>query len=184
VESFNFREAQSDSRSRLRTAIIDGAERLLVEHGSSGVTARLLAQQVNASTKVIYSHFGSLSGVIAAVYERAFGQLAQRLEDAAGRSTSRTGQLHNVAYAYRAFALERPRVFALLYGPEVQLLAPSEDDRSAARASLDVIVSLFGKRSTRDAYRFWSAIHGPVVLETTGWLPSDDCLKDALKRFT
>lgn len=180
---FDLGKERGASKQRLRRAILDAAAHILAEGGADALAARGLSAAVGASTKVIYSHFGGMEGVIAGVYADAFARLTAQLDEAAVGASAPAEALAAVARAYRQFALENRDLFELMYGAKARSLAPEPADRMSAAPSIEIIARLvragqdagaFRPGSPRDqAYRFWATIHGPVVLEVTSWLDRD-----------
>lgn len=170
-------QTRKEASEAMRATVLTCAARILTTEGVSGLTARHLSRAANASTKVIYSHFGGMPGVVAALYESGFGLLAQQLSDAKSSAKPQT-TIANIAFAYRAFALSNADLFDLMYGPKVGLLLPSRGARIDAKAALDVVTDAFfeiGAADVADTARaFWAAMHGIVVLERAGWFDAEE----------
>lgn len=163
--------------------IIEAATTLLAEGGAEALTARALARAVGASTKVIYNRFAGMGGVIAAVYEAAFAELAAALRTAA-RDPAHENRLAAVAKAYREFAATDRARFFLMYGEAVNRLAPEPVQRISATPTLEIVEDIFQHRgfdpnTAKDQSRdFWAALHGIVSLEATGWFtPEESALR-------
>ncbi len=62
-----------------RTAILDAAERLLVEAGPAGIRLQEVAAQVGVSHPTVLHHFKSREGLMEAVVARALDSLHERL---------------------------------------------------------------------------------------------------------
>lgn len=173
----------------LRTALLQAAAERLARGGAQELSARKLAEDVGASTKVVYSHFGGMPGVIRQVYARAFSQLAEALEAADHKRRPGPQRLVKIAHAYRRFARDNRVVFELMYGRRARELMPMEDDRAPAAASLDVIAGVYRdaglpwKAARAAAYRFWASIHGPVSLEVTEWIDDAGVFEAILARL-
>src|SRR5579864_1988138 len=58
-----------------RTAILDAAERCLVETGPAALRLQAVAEQVGVSHPTVLHHFGSREALVQAVMERAMGAL-------------------------------------------------------------------------------------------------------------
>ena len=166
-------------RARLRSEVLRHALALLAEGGAEALSARTLARAIGMSTKLIYSHFGGMPQIVAGVYALGFAELTRVLEAGDDPRLSRVDRLWSVARGYRAFARENPHLFDLMYGPRVRHLAPDESDRGGAASSLDLVARIIAPPDAAPlavaavrplAYAFLSAIHGPVSLESSGWL--------------
>lgn len=66
------------------TRLVEVAARVLAEEGPSAVSARRLANEVGASTMVVYTHFGGMDHVLGHVRREGF----RRFGEALGRQQS------------------------------------------------------------------------------------------------
>ena len=88
------------------------AARLIAEReGWNAVTIRRLADEIEYSQPVIYSHFENKEAIVAAVAVEGFREITSKLQEAAGKSTDRRNALENVATAYLAFSLRYPALY-------------------------------------------------------------------------
>jgi len=58
------------ARARAEAALLDAAERLLVERGHAGLTTRALAAEAGVNHGLVHYYFGSLENLLARVLER------------------------------------------------------------------------------------------------------------------
>lgn len=163
-----------------RSAILGAAASILASEGLSALSTRRVAALAGATTKVIYSHFGGMAGLTAALYGYGFEELARRLE-AASLETSSIAPLRRVAYAYRVFALDQPDLFQIMYGPAIRTALPTVQSRDCAQPSLAVVRMALGGDLTR-ARQFWAGLHGIVTLEQSGWLDEGEA-QDQIDRL-
>jgi AcrR family transcriptional regulator len=147
----------------LRRAILDAAERMLVEEGIDAVTIRACARVAGVSPAAPIHHFGSLKDLLAAVAARGFGQLVARLDADLSREVhSGTSALIG---AYVAFAASSPRLFDLMWREDV--LNPVQPDLVAARGlALARLRAHAGEAGDGrlSAIRTWSLAHGLATL--------------------
>lgn len=72
-------------RPQGRTAVVDAlvrsAQRLIAEHGSSGVGLREIAEDARVNFGLVYHHVGTKEQLLSEVYRRAAENLAVRLRD-------------------------------------------------------------------------------------------------------
>jgi AcrR family transcriptional regulator len=61
-----------------REALLDAAERLLVDVGYAGITTRVLAREAGVNPGLVHYYFGSIDEVLLQVLERFTGQLIER----------------------------------------------------------------------------------------------------------
>ena len=58
------------ARSQAEAALLDAAERLLVQHGHAGITTRRLAAEAGVNHGLVHYYFGSLENLLLRVLER------------------------------------------------------------------------------------------------------------------
>ncbi len=68
----------SEARGRVTEALLDAAERLLVEHGYAGITSRALAAEAGVNNGLVHYYFGSMEEVLVQVLERFTERLILR----------------------------------------------------------------------------------------------------------
>jgi AcrR family transcriptional regulator len=69
---------KTEVRSAAEEALLDAAERLLVERGHAGITTRGLAQEARLNHGLVHYYFGSIDNVLARVLERFTERLVAR----------------------------------------------------------------------------------------------------------
>ena len=60
----------SAKRALATEALLDAAERLLVQHGHAGITSRALASEAGVNHGLVHYYFGSMEEVLVQVLER------------------------------------------------------------------------------------------------------------------
>lgn len=70
--------AQPAERIDPRDALLDAAERLLVEVGYAAVSARRLAKEAGVNLGLVHYHFGSMENVFVEALDRYTGRLVER----------------------------------------------------------------------------------------------------------
>jgi AcrR family transcriptional regulator len=68
----------TEARSAAEGALLDAAERLLVEVGHAGVTTRRLAEEAGVNHGLVHYYFGSIENLLARVLERFTERLIAR----------------------------------------------------------------------------------------------------------
>lgn len=69
---------KTPSRSNAEAALLDAAERLLVEVGHAGITTRRLAREAGVNHGLVHYYFGSVENVLIRALERFTERLTQR----------------------------------------------------------------------------------------------------------
>src|SRR5438067_1674912 len=103
------RERERAEREQL---IVTAARELAEAEGWDAVTTRRLAEQVEYSQPVLYSHFRNKDAIVAAVAVQGFAELATELRAArASAAADGVDGLAAVGHAYTAFAEKRPALY-------------------------------------------------------------------------
>ncbi|MDQ2911366.1 MAG: TetR/AcrR family transcriptional regulator [Actinomycetota bacterium] len=66
------------ARAAAELALLDAAERLLVEVGAAGITTRRVAEEAGVNHGLVHYYFGSVENLLARVLERFTDRLVQR----------------------------------------------------------------------------------------------------------
>lgn len=166
--------ARSPRRQRLRAAteleIKDTARRLLVEHGSEGLTLRAIAREMGLTAPALYRYYPSredlVEHLVADFYDEVCGALAVA-RDAAPADDPGAPVLA-VSRAFRSWALAHPGEFGLLFGSPITGVDPDADRDGPAHAASLRFAVLFGELVAR----LWQRRPFPV--------PADDELDPGL----
>lgn len=148
---------------------ITAAARLIAEgEGWSAVTIRRLAEEIEYSQPVLYSHFENRDAIVAAIAVEGFVELAMALRQAAHGSTDRRNALENVALAYLAFAREHPALYEAMFTMPTGLRfaeAETKSELKDAFAALAAVVTPSRSDVEVATETFWAALHGLAELE-------------------
>jgi AcrR family transcriptional regulator len=71
-------DVKTEARSTAEEALLDAAERLLVEVGHAGVTTRRLAEEARVNHGLVHYYFGSIENLLARTLERFTERLVTR----------------------------------------------------------------------------------------------------------
>ncbi|SEP20817.1 TetR/AcrR family transcriptional regulator [Amycolatopsis saalfeldensis] len=162
----------ADQNSRRR--FLDAALAVLTDRGVAGLTVRGVAEAAGASTITVYTRFGGRTGLLDALYERAFDLMREQLLDVPPETEDGLADLIEVALAYRRFALENPARYALMYERSVHDFDPDPDLRTAVMRTTFVMfvdkirrISEPGMDLQQLGYLLWTSMHGLVSVELT-----------------
>jgi AcrR family transcriptional regulator len=101
----------------------------MARYGTAGLALRGIARQLGVTAPAIYNYFGRLEDLITALIVDAFTGLAERMEaaDAAVTSDHPYDHIMALSLSYRAWAMEHPVHFQIIYGnPIPGYYAPEE----------------------------------------------------------
>jgi AcrR family transcriptional regulator len=163
------RERDRASREQL---IVTAARELAEAEGWDAVTTRRLAERVEYSQPVLYSHFADgKAGIVRAVALEGFSELAAELRAAraAAHDADADAALRAVVAAYLGFAQSRPAVYDAMFVLPTDIPFGMPETPAAPRAAFDELVAalapLAGDRDLDTLGEVaWSALHGLAVL--------------------
>ena len=157
-----------------RRALIIGAARKIAElEGWSNVTVRRLSDEISYSQPVLYGHFGSRDGILAAVATEGFGELGLVLEKARIR-LKRGSPLEAVAEAYLAFAASSPALYEAMFSLNLSVPFGEAATPSQLRFAFSQFLPIFEGRTFKPevlSELFWAGLHGVAELTRTKRFP-------------
>ncbi|QFZ16625.1 TetR/AcrR family transcriptional regulator [Saccharothrix syringae] len=161
-----------DRRERERAQrhqLIIGAARDLAEaEGWEAVTTRRLAERVEYSQPVLYSHFKGKDAIVRAVAIQGFGELAGELRAARTAHREPRAALRAVADAYLAFATAHPALYDAMFVQRTDIAFGSDETPPELRAAytefLTAVEPLTPDDPETSTELFWSTLHGLATL--------------------
>ena len=161
-----------DKQAR-RAQIISAARRIAELEGWSNVTVRRLSDEISYSQPVLYAHFGSREGILAAVAIEGFQELGLALEKARKR-VKRGNPVESVATAYLEFAASSPALYEVMFS--LGLSVPFDDAATPPelRFAFSQLLALFPGQSSMPevlSELFWASLHGIAELLRTKRFP-------------
>lgn len=129
-------------RERVRAATVleikETARRLLVESGPAGVSLRAIAREMGMTAPGLYRYFPSHEELWEALCHDLYDELADALERDLARLPDEVAEerLLTAARAFRAWAVNRPREFQLVFGMPLPDVARSLDASPESKTGL------------------------------------------------
>lgn len=184
---------------RLADRLVVVAEELLESEGLEGLSMREVARRAGVTHGAPLRHYASFATLLAEVATGGFERLIAAVEEQATTVAAGAGALARLAacaHAYVRCAVARPRVFALMFRPEL-LDGTHERLAQASRASFEQLLHYVraaqdaGWHTAEDtrqlAGALWAMVHGLASLWSQHALPSvvpgaslDDMLATAI----
>ena len=164
-------ERKGRERAERERRITAAARVIAAREGWSAVTIRRLAEEIEYSQPVVYSHFENRDAIVAAVAVEGFRELTTTLREATHPSTDRRKALCDIASAYLAFAFEHPALYDAMFAMPTRLRfaeADTKPELKDAFAALAAVVTPSGSDDEVVAETFWAALHGLATLERAG----------------
>ncbi|MFF2601664.1 transcriptional regulator, TetR family [Streptomyces sp. LaPpAH-199] len=173
------KERERAARERL---IVATARELAEEQGWDAVTTRRLAERIEYSQPVLYSHFRGKREIIGAVALEGAAELAAAVRaatSAAPTADGPRGRVAALAHAYLDFAARHPAVYDALFQLDGGLAYAREDTpaplKDAFASLLETLAEVAGDGVDPGAFTetFWAALHGLATLTRAGRLPPE-----------
>jgi len=164
-------ERKGRERAEREHRIVAAARVIAEREGWGAVTIRRLAQEIEYSQPVLYSHFENRDAIVEAVAVEGFKEITRALREAASQSTGRRNALENVAMAYLAFGLSRPALYEAMFVLPTNLRFAEAETRPELRAAFEAlaaVVAPFCVDVAVETETFWAALHGLAELERSG----------------
>jgi AcrR family transcriptional regulator len=167
-------ERRERERAHRHQMIITAAREIAETQGWDAVTTRRLADRVEYSQPVLYSHFHGKDAIVGAVALDGFAELAGHLRRARESAPGPAAALRAVCQAYLRFATERPALYQAMFVLPTDLTFASAETPAPMQDCFDEFVGCFRADDERRglcAEVIWSALHGIVVLSDSGRIP-------------
>lgn len=194
--------ARRGEGDRLRTEIIDAAERLLVETADAeAVSIRAIGLAVGVTAPSIYRHFPDKDALIVAVCERCFETMHEYEARECEGIEDPLALMHAMGRAYVHFALDNPGQYrVMMMSPQIADPNKSVDGFQAGDNAMHGLEMLIGavERAieagmlldvdpVRIAVLLWTTVHGMASIRIAKpelpWPPIDDDLDFMFSAF-
>ncbi|MDO7869141.1 TetR/AcrR family transcriptional regulator [Nocardioides jiangxiensis] len=166
----------------MRRRLVEAAAELVAEGGAATLTVRKVAAAAGTSTMAVYTHFGAMEPLVAAVVEEGFAML-ERAFLAVDLTDDPMRDVAALTAAYLEFASDHAALYSVMFGTaplgRFTLPLPSTDQRGRRQtldrvaASLERGLALARLRDGRAvdlSFQWWSLVHGYALLEATGFV--------------
>ncbi len=172
--TLDIRSAPSAAPGGLRDVLIAQGTALLGELGVTQLSLREVARRAGVSQTAPGYHFGDRAGLLAAISANGFRELSERRLGLLNGVNDAEQRLRLTMLAYVRFAIERPALFHLMFGPEIADKRIHKDLSDASVASFRLLTSVVSgfvaahgiqqAHTTSIAFSVWSATHGLATL--------------------
>jgi AcrR family transcriptional regulator len=184
--------ANSQTERNVRAELLHVAEAILNKEGPDALQTRKIASAAGTSTMAVYTHFGGMPALIAAIAEEGLRQFDAAMTMAP--TSDPVADLMATGIAYRRYAIERPHMYRLMFGSTSAhgINAPAHDVMTLSVAEINdhypsfahvvrgvhrcMLAGRIAAGSASDdatvvavAAQFWASIHGFVMLELAGY---------------
>ncbi|MET9096640.1 TetR/AcrR family transcriptional regulator [Streptomyces cyaneofuscatus] len=167
-------------REQTRAEIKDLALRQLAEGGGTALALTRIAKEMGLSGPALYRYFAGRDDLLNALIRDAYDDAAAAMARAAARSAKGSrgvrARLHDLAEAYRTWAIAEPHRYLLIQGAPVPGYVAPADTLERARAVLGPFLPLFATGSPGPAV-------AATVDEMTAWLAADGTVGAWVARY-
>jgi AcrR family transcriptional regulator len=172
-------ERKQRERAERERLIVATARELAEQQGWDAVTTRRLAERIEYSQPVLYSHFRGKREIIGAVALEGAAEMAAAVRAATSAATDPRSRVTALARAYLDFAERKPAVYDAMFQLDGGLPFAHEDTpqplKDAFAALLETLAEVAGDGVHRGVFTevFWAALHGLATLTRAGRLPRE-----------
>ncbi|WP_194892967.1 TetR/AcrR family transcriptional regulator [Catenulispora pinisilvae] len=163
-------ERKQRERAERERLIVATARELAEKQGWDAVTTRRLAERIEYSQPVLYSHFRGKREIIGAVALDGATEMAEAVRAATSAADGPRARVSALARAYLDFAERNPAVYEALFDLDGGLAFAREDTpaplKDAFAALLETLGEVAGDGVEPGLFTevFWAALHGLATL--------------------
>ncbi|OIV38297.1 TetR family transcriptional regulator [Mangrovactinospora gilvigrisea] len=172
-------ERKERERARRERLIVETARELAEKDGWDAVTTRRLAERIEYSQPVLYSHFRGKREIIGAVAMDGCTELAQVARAAAAGAEGLRAKVTAVARAYLDFGRRNPALYDAIFQLDGGLLFASDETPEPLKDAFAAMLEVFGEVAGDGVHPalftevFWTFLHGQVTLARAGRTPEE-----------
>ncbi|GAB3357166.1 TetR/AcrR family transcriptional regulator [Amycolatopsis echigonensis] len=163
-----------------RERLIVATARELAEHqGWDAVTTRRLAERIEYSQPVLYSHFRGKREIIGAVALDGAAELAAAVRAATRGVDGPRARAAALARAYLDFAEHHPAVYDAIFQLDGGLAFAQDDTPEPLKDAFAALLETLGEVAGEGVHPglftelFWASLHGIATLTRAGRLPRE-----------
>ncbi|MFD6420465.1 TetR/AcrR family transcriptional regulator [Streptomyces sp. NPDC060198] len=176
-------ERKQRERAERERLIVATARDLAEQQGWDAVTTRRLAERIEYSQPVLYSHFRGKREIIGAVALEGAAELAAAVRAATSAADGLREQVAALARAYLDFAARNPAVYDALFQLDGGLAYAQEDTPEPLKDAFAALLESLGEVAGNGVHPalftevFWASLHGLATLTRAGRLLPEDAMQ-------
>ena len=173
-------ERKQRERADRERLIVATARELAEQQGWDAVTTRRLAERIEYSQPVLYSHFRGKREIIGAVALEGAAEMAVAMRSATAAASTPRDRVAALARAYLDFAERNPAVYDALFQLDGGLAYAQEDTpeqlKDAFAALMETLGEVAGDGVDPELFTevFWASLHGVATLTRSRRLLPED----------
>ncbi len=170
-------ERRQRQKEEVRASILGAGWQLVQQEGWQALSIRKIADAIEYSIPVIYSHFESKDAILLEFTKEGFNLLGQQVQQAKEKHDLPAQQLEAIAWAYWDFAFTHKEYYQLMFGVGVSACETFQKVPQITKFK-DIMLSTIqqliahGPYPETDAFlkfhTFWSILHGLISMNMTG----------------
>ena len=172
-------ERKQRERVERERLIVATARELAEQQGWDAVTTRRLAERIEYSQPVLYSHFRGKREIVGAVALEGAAEMAAALRAATAAAEGPRGRVAALARTYLDFAARNPAVYEAMFQLDGGLAFAQEDTPEPLKDAFAALLESLGEVAGDGVHpglfteTFWAALHGLATLTKAGRLPPE-----------
>ncbi|MFD2936241.1 TetR/AcrR family transcriptional regulator [Spirosoma flavum] len=190
-------ERRLRQKVEVKTSILQAAWQLVLEEGWQALSIRKIADAIEYSAPVIYSHFENKDAILLEFTKDGFRLLTDVIIRQRDSKPEASQQLEAIAQGYWDFAFEHKEYYQLMFGlgiPQCEQVNQVAEMKQFSNTLISVIQEAISSSTHPHVnaflkfHTYWSIIHGLVSIHmidrnavTNPW--SQLVLKDAISGF-
>jgi AcrR family transcriptional regulator len=190
-------ERKQRQRLEIRTSILQAAWEVVEQEGWSALSIRRIADAIEYSVPVIYTHFENKDAILLEFTKQGFLLLASQLQTARDREQTPSAQLEAIANAYWEFAFNNREYYQLMFGlgiPACETVNRVAEVKKYSDVIMSVIQQAVAESNHPEVdfflkfHTYCSILHGLVSIQMVGKESAVDpvqelVLQDAIRGF-
>lgn len=167
-------ERRQRQKDEVKNSILSAAWQQVQAEGWPSLSIRKIADAIEYSVPVIYSHFASKDAILLEFTRQGFQRLTEQIQQQALCEKKPDEQLEGIAQAYWQFAFGNRAYYQLMFGLGIPT-CETANQISEMRQFSDIMISIIkqllavGPQPDADPYlkfrTFWSILHGLVSIQ-------------------
>jgi AcrR family transcriptional regulator len=170
-------ERKQRQKDEVRASILDSAWEMVVTEGWQSLSIRKIADAIEYSVPVIYSHFENKDAILLEFNRKGFQLLAEQMVAAKAGKPDPRQQIFAMGHAYWSFAFLNREYYQLMFGlgiptcEAVRKIPEMAHFNEAITGSIKALTPP-NRQSEVDPFlkfqSFWSMLHGLVSINMMG----------------
>ncbi len=160
-------------KEEVRASILDTAWEMVVTEGWQSFSIRKVADAIEYSVPVIYSHFENKDAILLEFNRKGFRLLAEKMNEAKMDRANPSDEIDAMAHAYWNFAFDNHQYYQLMFGLGIptcdtaRKIPEMGGFNEAITSSIKALIPA-DKKDSIDPFlkfqSFWSMLHGLVSI--------------------